>query len=74
MLSVIFQLIFLKIVSLLFPTSDFRHPVVTPSLVFMQEILFNCKIQSSIDVSSGLYLTTLLLEVSTNAIVSYCSK
>nr|CAD7201302.1 unnamed protein product [Timema douglasi] len=36
-------LIFFKLVSLLFPTSDFRHQVVTPALVFMGQLLSQCR-------------------------------
>jgi hypothetical protein len=34
-----FQLIYLKITGMLFPTSDFWHPVVTPALVCMSQLL-----------------------------------
>lgn len=33
------QLIYLKIAGMLFPTSDFRHPVVTPALVCLSQLL-----------------------------------
>lgn len=55
-------LILFKIVSLLFPTSDFRHSVVTPCLVFMSQILFQCRVKSKLDISKGLFVTTLILE------------
>ncbi|KAB0794544.1 hypothetical protein PPYR_11383 [Photinus pyralis] len=55
-------LIFLKIVSCLFPTSDFRHPVVTPTIVFMDQMLHNCRIRSRRDIAYGLFLVTLVLE------------
>lgn len=34
-----FQLLYLKIAGLLFPASDFRHPVVTPALVCLSQLL-----------------------------------
>lgn len=34
-----YQLIYLKITSLLFPTSDFWHPVVTPAFIYMSQLL-----------------------------------
>lgn len=34
-----FQLIYLKIAGMLFPTSDFRHPVVTPALLCLSQLL-----------------------------------
>ncbi|XP_024936270.1 nucleolar protein 14 homolog isoform X2 [Cephus cinctus] len=55
-------LIFLKLVSLLFPTSDFRHPVVTPCLVFMSQILTRCRVKSRSAISKGLFISTLVLE------------
>lgn len=59
-----FQLILFKLVSLLFPTSDFRHPIVTPCLVFMSEILLRARIKKyRSDISKGLFICTLILEV-----------
>lgn len=57
-------LLFLKLVSCLFSTSDFRHQVVTPSLVFISQMLTNCRVKTRYDVSFGLFLVTLYLEVS----------
>lgn len=57
-------LVYLKLVSCLFTTSDFRHQVVTPCVVFMEQMLNKCKVRSRRDVTYGLFLTTLLLEVS----------
>ena len=34
-----FQLVYLKVAGMLFPTSDFWHPVVTPALVCMSQLL-----------------------------------
>lgn len=34
-----FQLIYLKVTALLFPTSDFRHPVTTPALLYISQAL-----------------------------------
>ncbi|KAF3421845.1 hypothetical protein E2986_01393 [Frieseomelitta varia] len=58
-------LVFFKLVSLLFPTSDFRHPVTTPSLIFMSQILFRCRIKNKVDISKGLFICTLILEYTT---------
>ncbi|XP_043273708.1 nucleolar protein 14 homolog [Venturia canescens] len=55
-------LILFKIISLLFPTSDFRHPVVTPSLVFMSQILLRCRIKTRRDIAKGLFVCALMLE------------
>ncbi|XP_033176901.1 nucleolar protein 14 homolog [Bombus impatiens] len=55
-------LIFFKLASLIFPTSDFRHPVTTACAIFMSEILFRCRIKNKIDISKGLFICTLILE------------
>lgn len=56
-------LIFFKLVSLLFPTSDFRHCVVSPCLIFMSQILLRARIQKyRSDISKGLFICTLILE------------
>ncbi|XP_054015738.1 nucleolar protein 14 homolog [Hylaeus anthracinus] len=55
-------LIFFKLVSLIFPTSDFRHPVVTPCLIFMSQILLRSRVKNKVDISKGLFICTLVLE------------
>ncbi|CAG9865034.1 unnamed protein product [Phyllotreta striolata] len=57
-------LVFLKLVSILFPTSDFRHKIVTPCYVFMEIMLTKCRVRSRRDISYGLFIVTLLLEYS----------
>ncbi|KAK3912794.1 Nucleolar protein 14 [Frankliniella fusca] len=55
-------LLFFKLISLLFPTSDFRHPVVTPALVFMGQMLSACRLETRQDIAKGLFLVSLFLE------------
>lgn len=55
-------LIFFRMLGFLFPTSDFRHPVVTPCYVFIHHIFSQAKIKNRSDVASGLFLATLLLD------------
>lgn len=55
-------LIYLKIVSLLFPTSDFWHPVVTPAFMYMSQLLTKCRIATLQDVIKGLFICCLFLE------------
>ncbi|XP_068044647.1 nucleolar protein 14 [Anomalospiza imberbis] len=55
-------LIYLKIVSLLFPTSDFWHPVVTPAFMYMSQLLTKCRILTLQDVIKGLFICCLFLE------------
>lgn len=55
-------LIYLKLVSNLCSTSDFRHPIVTPCYVFIQHILSKARVRSRQDIAMGLFLVTLSLE------------
>ncbi|XP_066253450.1 nucleolar protein 14 homolog [Euwallacea similis] len=54
--------VFLKLVSILFSTSDFRHQVVTPCFVFMEQMLTSCRVRTAQDISYGLFICTLVLE------------
>ncbi|XP_028391277.1 nucleolar protein 14-like [Dendronephthya gigantea] len=54
--------IFLRIVSVLFPTSDFRHGVCTPALIFMAQILSQITVQSTRDALIGLFVCNLVYE------------
>ncbi|KAM9820068.1 nucleolar protein 14 [Neosynchiropus ocellatus] len=55
-------LIYLKLTALLFPTSDFRHPITTPALLFIGQSLTKCPVRSLQDVTSGLLLCCLAVE------------
>ncbi|XP_045853271.1 nucleolar protein 14 [Meles meles] len=55
-------LVYLKIAGMLFPTSDLRHPVVTPSLVCMSQLLTKCPILSLQDVVKGLFVCCVFLD------------
>ncbi|XP_071609470.1 nucleolar protein 14 [Heliangelus exortis] len=55
-------LIYLKIVSLLFPTSDFWHPVVTPAFMYMSQLLSKCRVTTLQDIIKGLFICCLFLE------------
>ncbi|XP_026959662.1 nucleolar protein 14 [Sagmatias obliquidens] len=55
-------LVYLKIAGMLFPTSDFRHPVVTPALLCLSQLLTKCPIQSLQDVVKGLFVCCVFLD------------
>lgn len=57
-------LLFLKLVSVLFPTSDFKHGVVTPCFLFIEKMLMSCQVRTRRHIAYGLFLSTLVLEVS----------
>ncbi|KAM5339456.1 nucleolar protein 14 isoform 2-T2 [Glossophaga mutica] len=55
-------LVYLKIAGMLFPTSDFWHPVVTPALVCMSQLLTKCPMLSLHDAVKGLFVCCTLLD------------
>ncbi|KAM9734391.1 nucleolar protein 14 [Menidia menidia] len=48
------MMIYLRVTALLFPTSDFRHPVTTPALLYIGQALTKCPIRSLQDLTTGL--------------------
>ncbi|KAL8207658.1 UNVERIFIED_CONTAM: nucleolar complex protein 14, partial [Gekko kuhli] len=56
------MLIYLKIIAILFPTSDYWHPVVTPSMVYMSQLLTKCPVTTLQDVVKGLLVCCLFLQ------------
>jgi nucleolar protein 14 len=56
------ELVFLRILGVLWPTSDMRHVVVSPARLLMGSYLDLCKIRSLVDVASGLFLCTLFFQ------------
>ncbi|XP_006074689.3 nucleolar protein 14 [Bubalus bubalis] len=55
-------LIYLKIAGMLFPTSDFWHPVITPALLCLSQLLTKCPVQSLQDVVKGLFVCCVSLD------------
>ncbi|KAH9488886.1 nucleolar complex protein 14 [Bulinus truncatus] len=55
-------LMYLTLIELLFPTSDFKHPVTTPAVHFITQILSESTIRNSHDVVAGLFLSSLALK------------
>ncbi|XP_030449265.1 uncharacterized protein LOC115671769 isoform X1 [Syzygium oleosum] len=56
-------LFLLRLWSLIFPCSDFRHVVMTPAALLMCEYLMRCPILSGRDVALGSFLCSMLLSV-----------
>ncbi|XP_076835820.1 nucleolar protein 14 [Brachyhypopomus gauderio] len=56
------MLIYLKIVALLFPTSDFRHPVTTPAFLYISQALTKCPVVSLEGAVAGSLLCCLAVE------------
>ncbi|XP_036982747.2 nucleolar protein 14 [Artibeus jamaicensis] len=55
-------LVYLKVAGMLFPTSDFWHPVVTPALVCMSQLLTKCPVLSLHDAVKGLFVCCTFLD------------
>jgi len=56
--------VLLRLIGLTWSTSDFSHPVVTPAVLLMSQYLGQCRIRNLSDVGSGLFLCSLLAQVS----------
>ncbi|KAF8722066.1 hypothetical protein HU200_022698 [Digitaria exilis] len=63
----------LRLWSLTFPCSDFRHVVATPMLLLMCEYLMRCPIQSGRDVAVGSFLCSMVL-VATKESKKFCPE
>ncbi|XP_053678755.1 nucleolar protein 14 homolog [Anopheles nili] len=55
-------LMLLKLVPLLFSSSDRKHTIVTPVMVFIGEMLTRCQVRNRRDITRGLLLVTTALE------------
>jgi len=55
-------LIFSRLVMLLFPASDYRHPVVTPTIILLLNALSNARPTDRGSFASGLFIASLLTE------------
>lgn len=60
-------LLLLQLWSLIFPSSDFRHVVMTPAVLLMSEYLMRCPINSGRDVAIGTFLCSMLLSIHKDA-------
>ncbi|KAK7243781.1 hypothetical protein RIF29_38593 [Crotalaria pallida] len=56
-------LFLLRLWSMVYPCSDFRHPVMTPAMLLMCEYLMRCPIVSGRDIAIGSFLCSMLLSV-----------
>lgn len=63
-------LLLLRLWSLIFPPSDFRHAVMTPAMLLMSEYLLRCPVTSARDVAIGSFICSLLLSVMVLSVTS----
>lgn len=57
------ELALLRLIGLVWSTSDLAHPVVAPAMLLMGQYLAQSRVRSLEDVVSGLFLCTLFLQV-----------
>eukprot|EP00752_Nemacystus_decipiens_P016522 g14767.t1 len=55
------SLLLIKLLLQIFPSTDFRHPVVTPVLLHLSQCLSQCPVKTSTDLSAGIFSCSLLL-------------
>ncbi|PFH50129.1 hypothetical protein AMATHDRAFT_61585 [Amanita thiersii Skay4041] len=55
------ELSLLRVIAVLWPTSDLTHVVVSPARILMGSYLGLCRVRSLTDIASGLFLCTLFL-------------
>ncbi|CAI2177220.1 4034_t:CDS:10 [Funneliformis geosporum] len=56
------ELIYFKLLGKIFPTSDFHHNIITPTLLLIGQYLAQCHVINGKDLVSGLFLCNLLYE------------
>ncbi|KAF8838628.1 Nop14-like protein [Paxillus ammoniavirescens] len=56
------ELTFLRVIGIIWPTSDMHHPVISPARLLMGSYLGLCRVRSFTDATSGLFLASLLLQ------------
>ncbi|KAL0372531.1 UNVERIFIED_CONTAM: hypothetical protein Scaly_0934700 [Sesamum calycinum] len=56
-------LFLLRLWSMIFPCSDFRHAVMTPAILLMSEYLMRCPITSGRDIAIGSFLCSMVLSL-----------
>ena len=56
------QLFLLRAVGHIFPVTDFRHTIISPTLLFLGQILAQTPLRSLEDISKGLFCAALMIE------------
>jgi len=57
------DLIFLQLLTVIYSTSDYSHPIITPALLIMENYLSQAIINSEKDIVKGLYLCNIMYMV-----------
>ncbi|KAF9534593.1 nucleolar protein 14 [Crepidotus variabilis] len=56
------ELSLLRLIGLIWPTSDLNHAVVSPTRILMGAYLGLCRVRSLVDMTSGMFLSTLFFQ------------
>ncbi|RDD40549.1 Nucleolar protein 14 [Trichoplax sp. H2] len=62
----IHQLIFFRVMAIIFPTTDYHHCISTPTMLYMGKLLIESNVESLTDITKGLFIC--------NNILDYVSK
>jgi len=60
-------LLLLRLLPHIFPVTDFRHPIVTPALLYMGQALSQCPVVTPTDVERGLFVAALVIQYTEGA-------
>lgn len=60
-------LLLLRLLPRIFPVTDFKHPVVTPALLYMGQALSQCPVVTPTDVERGLFVAALVVQYTEEA-------
>lgn len=60
------ELVFLRLIGVVWSVSDLWHPVVSPAMLLIGQYLSQGRVRSLSDIASGLFLCTLYLQVRTH--------
>ena len=55
-------ILFLKLISNLFPVSDYQHPIIIPTLLLLNQFISQCPILSCHDIAKGLFISNLIFK------------
>jgi nucleolar protein 14 len=57
------ELVLLRIIGLVWSTSDFSHPVVAPAMLLMGQYLGQSRVRGVVDLAAGLFLCSIMAQV-----------
>jgi nucleolar protein 14 len=64
----------LRIIGVTWSTSDYSHPVSAPAMLLIGQYLSQARVRSTSDIASGLFLTSLVLQVSLTSSPDRCTQ